>query len=369
MIESKENRESKRFKYILIAVIVLIAFILFKHMRPYISSFLGASTLYILLRGQMVYLVEKKGLKKGFAAAILVFEALLFFLIPLVSFSIMMIDTISNVKIDPELIMQRVNDFITTIEARLGRDIINSDNLSFLPKIGTTTVQVLAGSIYSMIINSILLIFILYYMFYNYVGFERGFREILPLKEENKQILGQETKMIIQANAIGIPLLAIIQGGVAFIGYILFGVEQPLLYAVLTAFSTIIPVLGTMIIWVPLSIMLYVSGDTHNAIFLFFYGLLIVGSVDNLARFLLQKQLADIYPLITIFGVIIGIPMFGFWGVVFGPHIISLLLLFFNMFRYDYIPGSKAEPRVTTKYKNRRIRIPNPIANKSEKKE
>lgn len=362
-----ENKDIKTYKYILIGVIILLALIVFKEMRPYVSSFLGASTLYVLLRGQMVYLVERKRWKKSLASTILVFEALLFFLIPLTAFSIMMVDSMSNIKIDPEEILKNFNEWIAIIESKIGYDIITPENLSFLPQIGSTTVQFLASNIYSMLINSIFLMFILYYMFYNYEGFERGFKEILPFKEENKMILGQETKMIIQANAIGIPLLAIIQGGVAFIGYAFLGVEQPLLYAVLTAFSTVIPIVGTMIIWIPLSVMLFVSGDTTNGIILFLYGLLIVGSVDNLARFLLQKQLADIHPLITIFGVMIGIPMFGFWGVIFGPLLLSLLLLFYNMFRHEYISGSQAEPRITTKFKTRKIKVPRTISRNNAK--
>lgn len=362
-----ENKEHKKYKYILIGVIILLALIIFQEIRVYISSFLGASTLYVLLRGQMIFLVEKKKWKKWAASTLLVFEALLLFLIPLTAFSIMIVDLISNIKIDPENILQKFNEMVAVLEAKIGYDIITPENLSFLPKIGTTTVQLLASNIYSMIINSIFLLFILYYMFSNYEGFERGFKEILPFKEKNKIILAQETKLIIEANAIGIPLLAIIQGGVAFIGYIIFGVEQAALYALLTAFSTVIPIVGTMIIWIPLSLMLLLAGDTTNGIMLFLYGLFIVGSVDNLARFLLQKQLADIHPLITIFGVIIGIPMFGFWGVIFGPLLISLLLLFYNMFRHEYIPGSKAKPRATTKFKTRKLKIPKNISKNNAK--
>lgn len=77
----------------------------------------------------------------------------------------------------------------------------------------------------------------------------------------------------------------------------------------------------------------------------------IIGGVDNVARLLLQKKLADIHPLITVFGVLIGIPLFGFWGVIFGPLLLSLFILFFNMYRHEYVPGSKAEPRVTTRLK------------------
>ncbi|MDD3781042.1 MAG: AI-2E family transporter, partial [Proteiniphilum sp.] len=98
--------------------------------------------------------------------------------------------------------------------------------------------------------------------------------------------------------------------------------------------------------------------DYVNGIGLLLYGFFIIGGVDNVARFLLQKKLADIHPLITVFGVLIGLPMFGFWGVIFGPLLLSLFILFFNMYRHEYVPGSKAEPRVTTRLKTRKVKIP-----------
>ena len=170
--------------------------------------------------------------------------------------------------------------------------------------------------------------------------------------------MAEETRLIIQANAIGIPLLAIIQGFFAYMGYLLFGVESAILYAILTAFSTIIPIVGTTIVWAPIGIGLLLNADYVNGIGLLAYGFFIIGGVDNVARFLLQKKLADIHPLITVFGVLIGLPMFGFWGVIFGPLILSLLILFFNMYRHEYVPGSRAEPRVTTRYKTRKVKIP-----------
>ena len=188
--------------------------------------------------------------------------------------------------------------------------------------------------------------------------FEKSIREILPFKEENKQIVAEETRLIIQANAIGIPLLAIIQGFFAYMGYLLFGVENAILYAILTAFSTILPIVGTAIVWAPIGIGLLLSADYVNGIGVLMYGFIIIGGVDNVARFLLQKKLADIHPLITVFGVLIGLPMFGFWGVIFGPLLLSLFILFFNMYRHEYVPGSKAEPRVTTRVKTRKVKIP-----------
>ncbi|HXL01475.1 MAG TPA: AI-2E family transporter, partial [Dysgonamonadaceae bacterium] len=158
--------------------------------------------------------------------------------------------------------------------------------------------------------------------------------------------------------AIGIPLLAIIQGMFAYGGYLFFGVSNALLYAVLTAFATILPIVGTTIVWLPLGISIMIGGDLRAGLGLIAYGFFVISTVDNVIRFILQKQLADIHPLITVFGVLIGIPMFGFWGVIFGPLLLSLFILFFNMYRHEYIPGSIAEPRVTTRNKTRKMKIP-----------
>ena len=59
---------------------------------------------------------------------------------------------------------------------------------------------------------------------------------------------------------------------------------------------------------------------------------LIVTNIDNLIRFILQKKMADTHPLITIFGVVIGLSLFGFMGVIFGPLLLSIFILFVNIF-------------------------------------
>ncbi len=322
------------------------------------SGFLGAATLYVLVNGQQKYFTEKLNFKKSLSASLIVLEVLFFILLPLTGLTFLVIDTVSGISINPEAIMKQINDFVDMLEEKLGFNIFTPENLAVLPRAGTNILQALGNSVYSFVINIIVILFLLYYMLYNSDEFKTAIREVLPFKEENKQILAEETRMIIQANAVGIPLLAIIQGFFAYLGYLFFGIDNALLYAILTAFATILPIIGTMIIWVPLGISLLLGGDYVNGVSLLIYGTFIIGGVDNVARFLLQKKLADIHPLITVFGVLIGIPMFGFWGVIFGPLLLSLFILFFNMYRHEYIPGSKAEPRVTTLIKSRKVKLP-----------
>jgi predicted PurR-regulated permease PerM len=363
-------KNSQKYRNILIGLIILLGLIIFRYTRPYMSGFLGAATLYILVVDQHRYLIQKLNFKKGLSAILIVLIVLIFILIPLTGIAFLVIDTFSSITIDPEVILGQINDFINFLEAKLGFNIFTPENLSALPRAGTNILQILGNSIYSFIINVVVILFVLYYMLYSNEEFEKAITEILPFKDENKEILIDETKLIIQANAIGIPLMAILQGLFAYMGYLLFGVNSALLYAILTAFATILPLVGTMIIWVPLGIGLLIGGDLVNGIGLIIYGLFIIGGVDNVARFLLQKKLADIHPLITVFGVLIGIPIFGFWGVIFGPLLLSLFILFFNMYRHEYVPGSKAEARVTTRLKAKKMKIPgyNPAKTKKKQK-
>ncbi|MBF6598858.1 MAG: AI-2E family transporter [Fermentimonas sp.] len=352
-----EESNRKKYKYILVGLIILLGLLIFKYTRPYMSGFLGAATLYIIVIEQHRYLVDKLKFKKGLSAILIVLVVLIFILLPLTGLTFLIIDTFSGISINPEAILGNINNFIHSIEEKIGFNLFTPENLSVLPRAGTNILQILGNSIYSFIINIVVILFVLYYMLYSNKDFEVAIREILPFKDENKQILTEETKLIIQANAIGIPLMAIIQGFFAYMGYLFFGVEGALLYAILTAFATIIPLVGTMIVWVPIGIGLLIGGDIVNGVGILIYGIFIIGGVDNVARLLLQKKLADIHPLITVFGVLIGIPIFGFWGVIFGPLLLSLFILFFNMYRHEYVPGSKAEPRVTTRSKVRKVNI------------
>ena len=127
---------------------------------------------------------------------------------------------------------------------------------------------------------------------------------------------------------------------IALIGYWIFNVPSPFLFGFLTCFATIIPVVGTALVWFPLALYMALTGDWVNALGLTAYALIVVTNVDNLIRFVLQKKMADTHPLITIFGVIIGLSLFGFMGIIFGPLLISIFILCFNIFKEKYLENA-----------------------------
>lgn len=333
----------------LITLILVLVLIIGKHALPYMSGVLGALTIYVLLRDQMKWLVERKHWGRSWAASLLTVEAIFFFLIPILGIVLMLIDLFST--FDPEslnVLTTQAQEMIQQVEDRFGIELWSEENLQKLTSVSTSLVKGLLQGMSSFFLNAFVILFLLYFMLRGYDQFEAAVEELLPFTEKNKRTVSSETISIVKSNAIGIPVLALVQGVFAYIGYLIFGVENALLFAVLTTFTTIIPVLGTMIVWVPMAIIMGINGDWLNAILLGTYGFIVIGGVDNVARLLLQKQMANIHPLITIFGVFIGLSLFGFWGVIFGPLILSLIVLFINLYRHDYVPGSKAKPSAST---------------------
>ena len=161
---------------------------------------------------------------------------------------------------------------------------------------------------------------------------ELWLRRNMPLKHSNVSIVIKEIKQVIYSNAVGIPIVAIVQGLAGMLGYFIFGSAEFLLMGVLTGICSIIPVVGSLLIWLPLAIYEMSQGRTWPGIGIVIWGLVVIGSVDNIARFMLQKRMSDTHPLITIFGVIIGVNLFGFLGVIFGPLMLSIFILLIKVY-------------------------------------
>ena len=335
------STKEQYWKYSLIIIIIGLGIILFRQITPFLSGLLGALTIYILVRRQMIYLSEKRKMKRNIAATIITAEAILCFLIPLALVVWLAIINLQNINLDPQAIIAPFEQTAAIIKAKTGYNILGGDSLSFvlssLPRIG----QTLMGGISSFAVNMFVLVFVLYFMLIGGKKMEQYVNGILPFNETNTQNVVHEINMIVRSNAIGIPLLAVIQGGVAMIGYWIFGAPNILFAGFLTCFASIIPMVGTALVWFPIAVYMALIGNWVQAIGLAIYGGAVISQLDNLIRFIIQKKMADIHPLITIFGVVIGLSLFGFMGVIFGPLLLSLFFLFVDMFKKGYLDGEK----------------------------
>ena len=324
-------------KYSLITIILGLGLLLFLKMTPFMGGILGACTIYIMVRDQMLYLTQKKKIRKSITAIILLIEAILCFLVPLSLAVWLLISKLQTVNVDTATFVDTITNLADWIRRKTEYDLLSKENISSIASILPGIGQFLMGGISSFAVNLFVLVFVLYFMLIGGTKMEQYIYELLPFSDSNKKHVMNEINMIVRANAIGIPLLAIIQGAIATLGYYLFDAPSALLFGFLTCFATVIPIVGTTLVWFPLAAYMAISGDWPHAIGLLLYCVLIVTNIDNLIRFILQKKMADTHPLITIFGVVIGLSLFGFMGVIFGPLLISIFILCVNIFKEQYL--------------------------------
>ncbi|WP_279070555.1 AI-2E family transporter [Alistipes timonensis] len=333
------STREKYWHYSLFVLIVGLGVTIFVELTPFLGGLLGAVTIYVLLRRQMWFLCERRRWRRSLAASLLLGEAVLFFLIPISLIVWMVVDKIQGAALDPDSILTPVKHVAGLIREKTGYDMLQKSNvqslMAFIPRMG----QWIVGGLFDFGVNIVVLLFVLYFMLIGGLRMETYCRELLPFNRHMARNVMREIHMIVRSNAIVIPLLAVSQGIVAYVGYLVFGVSAPLFWGVLTCFSTILPIVGTALVWLPLAVYMGLDGDWGQGIGLAMYGGLVITQVDNLVRMVMQKKMADTHPLITIFGVFIGLSLFGFMGVIFGPLMLAMFVFCVNLFKRRYLDG------------------------------
>ena len=338
MINSSRERI---WKYTLIILIVGLGLVLFRQAQPYISGVLCALTLYILLRRPTFRLARKLG-KPTLASVIMVIAVILFIAVPLTLIVWFVVDKIQQAEWNVNDIIAPATQMFDIIEKKFGIDIVSQESVSFVAGKLTALGQSVLGGIGSFFINLLVAILLLFFLLNGGRKWEQYLASVIPMKNINKKETMDRINLMVKSNAIGIPLVAILQGIIALIGYLIFNVPNAGLAAIATGFCSIVPIVGTMVVWVPLGIYFMVLGQWGQAIGLLAFSAIFISQSDNLLRFVLQKKMANTHPLITIFGVIVGLSLFGFIGIIFGPLLVSLFLLFVDMFRKEYLSDEPA---------------------------
>jgi predicted PurR-regulated permease PerM len=328
---------------ILLGIIILLAILLMKQLYVFLPGFLGAITLYILLRESYFNLTIKKKKSKTWMALLFILLTLIVIGLP-IYFSVELISgKISGLLNNPVELMLDAKLVDEKVFEKTNFHILSDDNLKSLQQKATTVVPSLLNSSANILSNFAIMFFLLYFLLKNGRGVEKFLDGFIPLKEENVDMLGNETKNMIKANAIGIPVLAILQGIIATIGYWIFGVKDPVLWGFITGIFSLVPIVGTAIVWVPLCLYMYATAQTGNALGLLIYSLVLITNIDYVARLTILKKFMDIHPIITIFGVIIGVGLFGFWGVIFGPLLISYFIILVKIYINEFGVRKPAE--------------------------
>jgi len=191
-------------------------------------------------------------------------------------------------------------------------------------------------SIAHSVLGLFIMFFIMFYAFRDGKTWVVKFEEYLPLKKEYTKKLLLDGERIIGAVLYGYILTAIIQGSLAGLIFFLLGIPNPVFWGFIMIILALIPFLGTAIIWLPAAIIEMLSGNYFSGIILLILGFIVITNIDNLLRPKLISKKADVHPAIILVGVIGGLSVFGFTGMILGPLILTLLIVIIKFFTLEF---------------------------------
>jgi len=326
---------------ILLLIIAVLAFLLLKEFSVFLPGFLGAITFYILMRESYFKLTIHKRWNKTLTALLYIFSSIVIIAIP-VWFALQLVtEKISAILSNPVDLMVKAKIVGEKFYALTGVQLMTDENIVSFQKKAATIVPSILNSSAVILSNFAILFFLLYFLLKGGTEVEKFLLRFIPLKKENIHLLSSQTKSMIKANAIGIPVLAIIQGLFATLGYWIFGVDDIWLWGFLTGVFSLLPVVGTAVVWVPLTAYLFAINQTGNGTGLLIYSAVLITNIDYVARLTLLKKFMDIHPLVTALGIIAGLGLFGFWGVIFGPLLVSYIIILIKIYMNEFAVSRK----------------------------
>ncbi|RZK98849.1 MAG: AI-2E family transporter [Hymenobacter sp.] len=327
------NIYSPRQRYLLLIVtVVLLGLLTFYGLLGYLTAFLGAGILYVVLRPWFTALVHKRKWNRTLVTVMLLLFAVVVLIIPFFALTSLLIDKVRIAAQNTDQILATVQG----IERKLGLKVTDQAQVRQLLQQGAAKVSqwipTLASSVLNVIVIVGLMLFTMYYLFMQEEDFLAGLHRYLPFREKTLDELSESLRNNVNANVLGQGIVAIVQGLLTGLTLWIFGVPSPAFWTVIAFFMAFIPVLGTPLVWGPAALYQFSQGHTGQGIGILLVGVIVIINIDNVLRIQLGKYMGDIHPWITLVGLTLGVDIFGIVGLVIGPLLLSYLVVLMQVF-------------------------------------
>jgi predicted PurR-regulated permease PerM len=203
------------------------------------------------------------------------------------------------------------------------------------------------GGAVGFIVEVFFVIFTMYYLFRDGERLRAAAYDMMPLSDVKAREILDRTGEVIGASVYGVLVIAVIQGVLGGLAFWVLGLPSPLLWGVVMIFLSMIPMLGSFIVWVPAAIYLGLTGHWPKAVMLAVWGALVIGSVDNFLRPKLVGERTRLHELLVFFSVLGGLQVFGVLGIVLGPVIVAITIALLDVLRQADGPTNEPPERDT----------------------
>lgn len=332
----------KQRNNITLIVIIILGFLILYSLKGIFSSLLGTLVLYTILRPAQIYFTTTKHWRREITAIFLLGISVFFIVIPFYALSSMVIDKITELSNDQVYFKNIIFKIKHVLPGQNSTQFIE-DVLRSIGTWATGLFPSIITGVVNIVLGLLLMYFLLYFMLVDNERFENTLMKYAPLRAQNAQRFAEEMRNITYANVVGQGLIALVQGSLLSLSFFVLGYSDPIFWGVITAFISFVPILGPPIIFVPAALLQISNGNNFAGWAMLGFGFIVIINIDNVLRFMIAKKVGNIHPIITVIGVIIGIPMFGILGLVFGPLLLSSFFLLIKIYETSSLASERLE--------------------------
>lgn len=194
---------------------------------------------------------------------------------------------------------------------------------------------------FSFMFKLVLMLITLFFIYKDGTSFLQRFWQAIAIKESLRTTIVTTVTRVLGAVMYGVILTCMVQGTLGGLGFWAAGLPSPFLFGTLMAICAPIPFIGTALIWIPGAIYLLIQGNLLAGVALILWGVLVVSSIDNIIRPLFISGKAKLPILVIVFGVLGGFLAFGLAGLVVGPVVLAIVMVFFDAYRESAVKADQ----------------------------
>jgi len=339
---------------VFLLVSLALAFLVFRY---FLLTFAVAASVALMLAPVHGALSRRLGGRSGLAAALVVLAVMLVILLPLVVYGVLIEQqAISFLDwLRPHLEPQDWDRFwretVPTKSPQVARWLQAigwkapplSTGIARLTGTAQTYVQVVIAGAAAVLLDLVIFLMMLFFLLRDGAALRKSLRGISPFTRDQESELVEHLGNTVKASLQAMIVVPLLQGVVALIGFVAFGVPSPLLWAVMVIFAALIPILGSPLAWIPAALYFLANGHLGKAIAMAAYGVFVISMVDNIVKPFILKGAAQIHTMLGFLSIMGGLLAFGPKGLIVGPVVLSLVLSAYRIYRYDILRWREEE--------------------------
>jgi len=343
---SRQTVQSKAF--IIVLGLITLAFLTI--LLPFWSSIFWACVMTLLFYPLQRRLRKKFNGRDTLAALATLLAGVFLVVIPVtmiafafVSEGAQLYELIENQEIEPDQLLERIGSAVPIIPDVLDRlDIDMSNVRAYLSDSAVSLSRQLSQealsfgrNTVSFTVGLVLMLYLTFFLLRDGDKMMGWLSTAVPLENDRRQLLFSKFTEVVRATVKGNLVVAMVQGALGGLIFWLLGITAPVLWAVVMAFLSLVPAVGAALVWVPVAIYLFATGEVVQGAILVAYGAIIIGLADNVLRPILVGRDTKLPDYVVLFSTLGGISLLGINGFVIGPLIAALFISFWATFSQD----------------------------------